>query len=185
MLSCLMTKRRRSPQEKKRLRYRRDFDPDVEYPHSFRKSWPRKKARVTRAHRRTVKQDLEALLGGASLDAVSASVAAHRKFALGKGGARSLRERVEHSLKRRCSTIGWNFFRRGYSSRRDRENFIAFLESLMEGRTTEATLRKDVVRAWLKGPDDSYNAANRGRWLEAFFKDVPEWERKLLDWLDE
>ncbi|MBE9552299.1 MAG: hypothetical protein IMF05_02435 [Proteobacteria bacterium] len=180
-----MSKRRRTPQEKKRLRYERDFDPNSEYPHGFRKTWPRKKAKKQRAHRHAVKQDLEALLNGEVLDKVEDRVGGRRKFALRKWGVRSLGERVRNSLQKRRDTIGWNFFSRRYSPPRHREKFIAFLESLMKGDSAETELRKDVVRGWLQPRQGLYHFGHRLRWLDAFFTNAPEWKTKLLDWLKE
>ena len=47
----------KNPQEKKRLSYKKDHVVDGgENDKSFRKKWPRKKARINRAHRRKVAQ---------------------------------------------------------------------------------------------------------------------------------
>jgi len=47
----------KTPQEKKRLSYKRDHVVDGgENDKSFRKKWPKKKARINRAHRRKVAQ---------------------------------------------------------------------------------------------------------------------------------
>jgi len=49
----------RDPQEKKRLSYERDYRNVSEYPHAFRRKWPRNKARANRAFRRAEKQFIE------------------------------------------------------------------------------------------------------------------------------
>src|SRR5688572_352228 len=51
-------KRRRTPAEKKALAYKKDRAIGAEYPHAFRRQWPRKKARVQRKERRQVSQSL-------------------------------------------------------------------------------------------------------------------------------
>jgi hypothetical protein len=50
----------KSPQEKKRLAYDRDHVTPAEYPHAFRKLWPKKKATVERAARRKARRVLKA-----------------------------------------------------------------------------------------------------------------------------
>jgi hypothetical protein len=49
----------KSPVDKKRLVYDRDHVTPAEYPHAFRKQWPRKKAKAERAARRKVRQVLQ------------------------------------------------------------------------------------------------------------------------------
>lgn len=178
-----MSKRQRTPQEKKRFRYAKDSDPNAEYPHAFRKSWPRKKARVKQSQRRAVRQDLSELIQGEQAEEVESRVRARKTFRLTKWRVRSLGERVEQSLQKRRDTIGWNNFRQGYSRTLHRKKFIAFLKNLMEGDTPESLLRKDVVRGWLQSRRGPYHADHRRRWLDAFFQDAPGWERKLLDWV--
>ncbi len=180
-----MSKRQRTPQEKKRLRYVKDSDPNAEYPHAFRKSWPKKKARIKQSQRRAVRQDLSELIHGEQAEEVESRVRTRTSFRLIKWGARSLGERVRQSLQKRRDTIGWNSFRQGYSRPLHRKKFIAFLKSLMEGDTPESARRKDVVRGWLQSRRGPYLVGNRRRWLDAFFQDAPDWERKLLDWVKE
>lgn len=50
---------RRTPQEKKRLSLKKDHPLVAEYPHAFRKSWPKKKRRAQRTFRRKTKQALD------------------------------------------------------------------------------------------------------------------------------
>jgi hypothetical protein len=180
-----MTKRRPTPQEKKRLRYAKDFDPAAEYPHGFRKTWPRKKARIKQSHRRAVRQDLSELIHGGQVDEVESRIQAKKTIRLTKWGARSLGKRVEQSLQKRRDTIGWNNFRQRYSRTLHRKKFIAFLESLMEGDTPESRHRKDVVQIWLQSQTGAYLVGHRRQWLDSFFRDASGWERKLLDWMEE
>ncbi len=55
----------KNPHEKKRLAYDRDHVSPAEYPHAFRKTWPRKKARAERRARRKVRQVLNAICASA------------------------------------------------------------------------------------------------------------------------
>ncbi|MBI4676775.1 MAG: hypothetical protein HY748_04265 [Elusimicrobia bacterium] len=53
----------KTPQEKKRLSLKRDHPLLAEYPHGFRKSWPRKRRRAQQTFRHKVKQDLNPAKG--------------------------------------------------------------------------------------------------------------------------
>jgi len=55
-------RRQLTTQEKKAYAYQREHFDTAEYPHLFRRSWPKKKARAQRAYRRKVKQSLETFL---------------------------------------------------------------------------------------------------------------------------
>jgi len=95
--------RRRNPQEKKALAYRKDHVVEAEYPHAFRRNWPRKKARSHRAYRRRVRQLLDRVHAVAVEDADErddVQAEAVRREQVRKGGVVTLRVRVEHIQER-------------------------------------------------------------------------------------
>ncbi len=95
----------KSPRAKKRLAYERDHVAPAEYPHAFRKQWPRKKARAGRAYRRKVRQ----LLRAAGADA---PVAAVRREEMRKWGTVPLRESVRLKQEKRRTMVGAHKARR-------------------------------------------------------------------------
>ena len=88
----------KSPPEKKRLAYDRDHATLVEYPHAFRKTWPRKKANAQRVARRKVRQVL-------SETGDDGPVAEIRRESVGKS-ASTLREKVQFKKEKRKAMIG-------------------------------------------------------------------------------
>ena len=56
----VMARRKRTPQEKKRLSLERDTPLSAKYPKAFRKQWPRTKARAEREFRHAQRRALEA-----------------------------------------------------------------------------------------------------------------------------
>lgn len=89
-----MPKRRRSPQEKKRISLARDRPVSSEYPKSFRKQWPRKKAFAERARRTAERQALTTDPGG---------FAAVPRRRVVKWGTITLGEKVAVQLERRAA----------------------------------------------------------------------------------
>jgi hypothetical protein len=90
----IVAKRRRSPQEKKRLSLERDRPvASSEYPKAFRKQWPRKKARAERARRSADRQALTVDPAG--------FVPARRKR-VRKWGTATLGEVIADKLERRA-----------------------------------------------------------------------------------
>src|SRR5262245_7623821 len=120
-----------TPQDKKRLAYERDHYLLVEYPHTFRRMWPKKKRLENQSYRHQVRQALHTVVDSDSGEAAQSRTRAIRRPPFyPKWGMLKLRDRVEWRLLRRRERIGWNFFRRPYRSDRDREPFAAFLKAL-------------------------------------------------------
>jgi hypothetical protein len=90
----------KSPRQKKKLAYERDHRYIAEYPHGFRKSWPRKKAKAERAARHGAKQ----LLNATGDDTVLADI--HRRTVKKWGGAATLREMVAAKQAKRAAMVG-------------------------------------------------------------------------------
>lgn len=89
----------KTPQEKKRLAYDRDHVSPAEYPHAFRKTWPRKKAQAERSARREVRQ----LLGTGGDEIAVANVL---RKEVRKWGSISLRENVQFKQWKRQQMVG-------------------------------------------------------------------------------
>ncbi|WP_020472593.1 hypothetical protein [Zavarzinella formosa] len=89
----------KSPVEKKALAYCRDHVSPSEYPHGFRKTWPRKKIRPGRAARHKVRQ----ILRTTGDDTLAATVVRKK---VRKWGVISLRESVDFKKWKRNQMIG-------------------------------------------------------------------------------
>ena len=90
----------KTPREKKRLAYDRDHVSPAEYPHAFRKTWPRKKAQAERSTRRKVRQALR----GVGDDGTICSTIRRKKVR--KWGSISLRENVQFKQLKRRQMVG-------------------------------------------------------------------------------
>lgn len=190
-------KRKPSPQEKKRLRYAKDFFNAAEYPHAFRVGWPRKKARANRKFRREVHE----LLRGARhvseerVNEVADDRPITRKY-IGKSiprerprkwGVITLREKVAGTLEDRIQRIARNYFKEPYDPNKHRRRFSNVLTAIVEGRTDSSAKVAHFLREML-GPSDPGSESSfpyRRQWLRSFFSDEPEWEERLLAWIRE
>jgi hypothetical protein len=99
-----MSKVKSSP-EKKRLAYARDHVTPAEYPHAFRKNWPKTKAKAERAARHKARQVLEATWD----DAVVGMI---RRKRVRKWGSISLHECVRFKQWKRQEMLGAHKARR-------------------------------------------------------------------------
>ena len=103
----------KTPKEKKRLSYKKDHVVDGgENDKSFRKNWPRKKARLNRAHRRKVAQVFVVPTTVDADEADSASKTIKRPKAR-KWGVLSLGEAVANHQESRVRNYGARKARRG------------------------------------------------------------------------
>ena len=188
-------KRKLSPQEKKRLRYAKDFFNVAEYPHAFRVGWPRKKARMNRKFRRGVHELLrearyvsEETMNEAddyqpiTRKYIEKSIPRERPR---KWGVITLREKVDGTLEDRVHHIGWNYFKEPYDSNKHRRRFSNYLTTIVEGRTDYSA--KIAQFLWeILSPSDPRSESSFSytrRWLRSFFSDEPEWEERLLTWI--
>ncbi|MBL8045312.1 MAG: hypothetical protein JNL09_02165 [Anaerolineales bacterium] len=181
-------KKRRTPQEKKQLSLSKDHVVLAEYPHAFRKSWPKKKARANQVYRHKIRQALSTQYDVDRIDLAESAVKAIVRKPIQKWDVVSLGERVNNKLEVRRSRLGWNFFRQPYSSVADRERFVAFLSALIVGRSAESFRLARVVAEWLAPPHHDiswHKLEEKQRWLTAFFKDEPTWEKRLHKWIAE
>jgi hypothetical protein len=181
-------KKRRTPQEKKQLSLRKDHVVLAEYPHAFRKNWPKKKVRTNQVYRHKIRQVLSIQYEIDQIDLAEAAIKAIARKPIRKWGVVSLGERINNKLEVRRSRLGWNFFRQPYSSVTDRGRFVAFLGALIAGRSAESVRLARVVAEWLAPPQPEiswHKLEEKQRWLAAFFKDEPAWEKRLRKWIAE
>ena len=190
----------RSPyHEKQRDLARRSFK--AEYPHGFRKSWPRKKARISRAHRRTVRQATRDSIGLTIDDGFDLPAIGLRKRPPLKkwmSDEPSLRERIACQRSRRYRRLAWNYFKDPYSSARHRERFAGVVRALIVGDPANMPEYAARVRRWFStdpsalprfgfglgtlGGGMHWIEWNVGTWLEAFGRDEPELHAQLRAW---
>jgi hypothetical protein len=189
-------KKARSPQQKKTLAYHKDRFVVAEYPHAFRRKWPRKRAYASRAYRHRVHQLLGEHKGTLLQESDAAGgervKAVHRRE-VRRWGTMTLRERVHFRQWRRASGTARKYFSYPYSAERDRQRFTMFLASLTTGATPAlrdvALFFADLLdAAQHASPDVSaympgYNSHQRPSWLRAFLRDEPEWEPRLRAWI--
>jgi len=94
---------KRTPQQKKRLELKRDTVDGVAKPKLFRRNWPKKKARVERAHRHASKQALTN--AGTDEDGASSSIP-QKRVEKWKGTAVPLAKLIEWNRTRRKARHG-------------------------------------------------------------------------------
>jgi hypothetical protein len=96
--SVWVVRRKRTPQEKKRLSLERDTaDAGFKGQRSSRRGWAKKKARLERAYRKAWKRSLQAAAGSDDEDSISVRREPHRKSALPR-----LREKIQNRQWRRA-----------------------------------------------------------------------------------
>jgi hypothetical protein len=188
--------RRKSPQEKKALSYRKDYKSVAEYPHAFRQYWPLKEARANRKYRRQVRQIVSGVARPEAVeDRDDLPLRPVRRDFVRKWRVVSLAEWAQQVHKARVSRTCWNYFKNPYQSGRDRERFMAFLDTLTEGGTAYSRELAFFFNQLLEPPEIPVQADFIGppsgfpfspgprAWLRAFFRDEPEWEFRLRAWI--
>jgi hypothetical protein len=164
--------RRKSPQEKKRLETSRDFVSPSEYPHAFRKGWPRKEARAERARRRASRQEMRGLLSEEEQEATREGPA---REPVRKWGARPLGEDIGDKIARRVRRAVWGMLQ----SPRARQELDARCEELLLG----VVRREDAYCGPLAQFWEEL-LTQRPPWLARFLAQSPAWEGRLRDWID-
>jgi len=88
---------KRDPNKKKQQSLDKDSRSNDEYPHTFRKNWPKKKSHAQRVHRRKTKELLQAAEPDNAQDAaLSIRIEEVRKW---EGSAHTLKERIQERKK--------------------------------------------------------------------------------------
>lgn len=186
---------RPGPREKKEREYEDRFACS-EYPHLFRKGWPRKKAKASRRFRRRAEGLLRGLEGDAgevlerAEDAGATEAAVRRADVrrVRKWGTVSLRDRVRLSRRERVERLGFNFFTSPYDPAEHRKPFKTFLAAQMEGRTEHTREAASFIAYLLDEPEITpfYDRHyNKRAWVAAFLRDAPGWEARLRAWIAE
>jgi len=189
-------KQSKSPQQKKALFYHKDHHLLAEYPHSFARTWPRKKARANRKYRRQVRQILaESARQDERKDhsAVSIRSLPVRRDPVRKWGPPlSMREWVTSRLENRLRRTAWNYFKQPYDRNRQQARFVGFLQEITAGHSGYSRQLARCMNALLDPPEPVepmrsvgglWNSSQAQLWLSAFLSDEPEWEGHLRHWI--
>lgn len=180
-----------NPQAKKALAYQRDHRIAAEYPHPFRRSWPRKEAQLNRRYRRRVQQLLDAARQYTLEQQADLSVIPVRRYIARKQGVVPLRKWVERGALGRATAALKRFFSQAYDPTQHRDHFTAFLTEAMAGQGLYAQSVAQYLNEILADPplfiDPSrqwHTRSHRERdWLAAFLDDSPDWDERLGTWI--
>ena len=127
----LMRNHRLTPQEKKKNRYDKDYVLNVEYPHSFRKSWKDGMRDENRHYRRKVKQQFKNTVD--CEDAIKSIRL--KKCKKTQYDIRTVRKRVQTQLDQRRIRQAWSYFKQPYNSEFYRHKFVCFLSLLTQSNS--------------------------------------------------
>jgi hypothetical protein len=188
---------RRTPQEKKALRYKKERRTGS--LHGYVKSYPDTKARINRAYR----HEANATLRSVSIESLESAVELTDEQAI-------TRERLQHSIKSapgadfkaypyslkewvkdrvdgRIQLAGDRYFAAAYNSAVHRKRFKRYLYTLLSGRSSGSARVANYYKELLDPPNSEVQRyhARRRAWLRSFFRDEPDCERKLRAWIME
>lgn len=177
------------PAEKKALTYREDHRYPAEYPHSFRKTFPRHKARANRKYRRQVRQYVETH----ATEPLEQSPLPVQREIVTKWTVMPLGEWIVRQRRRRIRRTAHNYFKSTYDPAIHQQRFAVFLSS-MTGISAHSADAREYARYFrdLLDPLDlrepmlaTVHRTNRERlWLATFLRDRPEWGPRRRDWID-
>lgn len=187
----------KNPLEKKQVSLIKDRYVPAEYPHAFRRQWPRKKKIATRQMRHTLNQLTHQAIAGGDLEAGEARFDKgffNRRQKLSKPEIPNLVEYIERRLAFRFVRHAWNYFKKPYNPVTHREGFKRVIETLINGKTPVSAKQATWVRYWLMAeqvettrilhPKYFSWRSGRARWLAAFFADEPAYRKLLQDWVE-
>ena len=98
-------KKRRTPQEKKKLSLEKDHPLQAKYPHAFRKSWRKKRRHAEKSARNKLRQEVEQIRGEVSKDLLDdLDTNNHRRVEIRKWDSLSLGEVIKHKEARRIGS---------------------------------------------------------------------------------
>jgi hypothetical protein len=189
--------KRKTPQEKKELLYKKERRTGS--LHGYVKTYPKTKARINRASRHEADAALKDLGMESSEQAVEVTddqaitrERLQRSIKRVPGGdfkARpyKLKEWVKDRLEGRVKFAGDRYFAEPYDSAAHRKRFSKHLKTILSGRSSTSALvarfYEDVLNP--SNLEAEKHHAKRRLWLQAFFKDEPEYEVKLSVWIAE
>jgi hypothetical protein len=189
--------RSKTPQEKKNLDYKKERRTGS--LHGYVKSYPKTKARVNKASR----HEANAVLKDARIESLQSAVEVTDNDAITrerlqysierdpgadlKAYSYTLKEWVGGRLEGRIQFAGDRYFAEVYKSERHRKAFSKYLQTILSGRSAKsfeiARFYKEVLNPSTLEAEEHH--ARRRAWLVAFFRDEPEYESKLRDWMQE
>jgi hypothetical protein len=185
-----MSKRQRSPQEKKELSYKRDRRPPAEKLSASGKDSPKKKVFATRAYRHKFTEALHNVDAETALEGdepLLVEVLAVRRREVKKPTVSSLRESIKNKLDNRARARLISYFRTAYNSQTHRQSFTNFLETEMQAGTVFAEelafYIDDLFIPTSQRPLRKYELADdHKQWFKAYLADNPEIEARLREW---
>lgn len=187
-----MSKQFRSPQEKKDLAYKKDHRVKAKRSAAAEKDSPTQKVYTNRSYRHKVEQILHSIETGVAdedLQNLPADALPVRRPQVKKANPVPLRNAVKISLSNRVRYRLRSFCRTPYNSEQHKESFTNFLNFEIKNRTAYARelafyLEKMLSPRGRYNPRTPYSLPDLYyNWLQAYFKDVPEMEDRLRDWI--
>lgn len=190
---------RKNPQEKKDLNYKKDRRTGA--LHGYVKSYPKVKARINRAAR----HEANAVLKGTGIKSLDSAVeitdaesitrerlqysVEHAPGDHFKAYPYTLKEWVDGRLKYRAQYAGRDkYFAEDYSSDKHREGFSRYVRTIMSGSTAKSAVLARFYGEVLnpsRPPEGETHYVRWRAWLQAFFRDEPEYECELVSWIRE
>lgn len=189
--------KRKTPQVKKELLYEKERRTGS--LHGYVKTYPKTKARINRASRHEANTALKSAGIESSVQAVEVTddqavtrERLQRSIKRVPGGdfkARpyKLKEWVTNRLEGRVQFAGDRYFAESYNSETHRKRFRKHLQTILAGRSANSAAVARFYEDVLNPSNlevEKYHAKRRS-WLQAFFKDDPEYELKLSVWIAE
>jgi hypothetical protein len=173
----------KNPADKKRAAYDLDHRTAMEAPHAFRKNWRKKKARINRVRRRAADRVVKGVLNGADVETVVVPTRVRGEH-LHKMGVTSLRRAVARRDVHRRTGFLPRYLGDRYDAELHLPPFRRFLAALVRGRSALAAQRAEYLSILLDAPLRNHSPVQYERtWLRRFFRDDPEWERRVRLWI--
>jgi hypothetical protein len=185
-----MSKRQRSPQEKKELSYKRDRRPPTENLPASGKDSPKKKVFATRAYRHKFTEALQNVDAETALEGdepLLVEVLSVRRREVKKFSLSSLRDNIRNKWGKRARVELVNFFRKPYDSESHQKTFTGFLETQMRTDTVFAEelafYIDDLFKLTSQRPKREYELPDDYKqWFKAYLADNPTIEARLREW---
>ncbi len=189
--------KRKTPQEKKELLYEKERRTGS--LHGYVKTYPKTKARISRASR----HEANVALKSAGIESSEQAVEVTDDQAITRERLRrsikrvpggdfkaypyKLKEWVENRLEGRVKIAGDRYFSEPYDSLTHRKRFKRHLQTILSGRSANSAVVAGFYEDVLNPSDleAEKDHARRRLWLQAFFKDEPEYELQLSEWIAE
>ena len=174
----------KTPQEKKELSYENDYPLRAEYPHAFRRQWPKRESLIERQYRRKAKQviktDLVKQGSGNEVEGIEIKTIRRKKIKKYCGKPLSLREVVKDTLNWRLRHFAWNYFKNPYDKEEHFDGFSKLLTTIIEGKSSTSKSLAFQFFVWLQPS----HKESKSIWLESYFSDYPDMKKRLLAWIN-